>query len=32
MNHTTNKAWRQYEAGKEYKNRIGLYETVRRNE
>lgn len=25
-------AWRQYEAGKEYKRRIGLYETVRRNE
>ena len=26
------KAWRQYEAGKEYKRRMGLYETVRRNE
>ncbi len=26
------KAWRQYEAGKEYKRRIGLYETIRRNE
>lgn len=25
-------AWQQYEAGKEYKRRIGLYETVRRNE
>ena len=24
--------WRQYEAGKDYKRRIGLYETVRRNE
>ncbi len=32
MNHFINKAWRQYEAGKAYKNRIGLYETVRRNE
>ncbi len=28
----TNKAWQQYESGKEYKRRIGLYETVRRNE
>lgn len=27
-----NKAWAQYEAGKEYKRRIGLYETVRNNE
>ena len=27
-----NKAWQQYEAGKEYKRRIGLYETVRQNE
>ena len=26
------KAWQQYEAGKDYKRRIGLYETVRRNE
>ena len=26
------KAWRQYEAGKEYKRRMGLYETVRNNE
>ena len=25
-------AWRQYEAGKDYKRRIGLYEAVRRNE
>ena len=24
--------WRQYEAGKDHKRRIGLYETVRRNE
>lgn len=31
MNNTT-KAWRQYEAGKEHKRRIGLYETVRTNE
>ena len=30
--HDINKAWQQYEAGKEYKRRIGLYETVRRNE
>lgn len=28
----TNKAWEQYEAGKEYKRRIGLYERVRQNE
>lgn len=32
MNKSISKAWRQYEAGKEYKRRIGLYETVRRNE
>ena len=32
MNHSTNKAWRQYEAGKAYKRRIGLYETIRQNE
>ena len=32
MNSSTNKAWLQYEAGKDYKRRIGLYETVRRNE
>ena len=25
-------AWQLYEAGKEYKRRIGLYETVRQNE
>ena len=28
----TTAAWRQYEAGKAYKRRIGLYETVRQNE
>ncbi len=28
----TTAAWELYEAGKEYKQRIGLYETVRRNE
>ncbi len=32
MNHANNKAWRQYEAGKAYKRRIGLYETIRQNE
>ncbi len=32
MNHSTNKAWRQYEAGKAYKRRIGLYVTIRQNE
>ena len=32
MNQFTNKAWRQYEAGKAHKRRLGLYETVRRNE
>ncbi len=32
MNEYTHKAWQQYEAGKEYKRRIGLYETYRRNE
>ncbi len=26
------RAWREYEDGKRYKNRLGLYETVRRNE
>ncbi len=31
MNRIT-KAWGQYEAGKEYKRRIGLYETIRTNE
>lgn len=30
--HSLNKAWQQYEKGKEYKRRIGLYETVRKNE
>ena len=25
-------AWQQYEAGRSYKRRIGLYETVRTNE
>ena len=29
---TINKAWQQYETGKEHKRRIGLYETVRQNE
>ncbi len=29
---TQTKTWQEYEAGKEYKRRIGLYETVRRNE
>ena len=29
---STTAAWQLYEAGKEYKRRIGLYETVRRNE
>ena len=29
---TTNKAWRQYEAGKAYKRRIGLYESICQNE
>ncbi|MBQ7347181.1 MAG: hypothetical protein IJW55_04430 [Clostridia bacterium] len=32
MNEQTTKAWQLYEAGKDYKRRIGLYETVRRNE
>ncbi|MBQ8207862.1 MAG: hypothetical protein IJZ89_03910 [Clostridia bacterium] len=32
MNNKTTKAWRQYEAGCDYKRRIGLYETVRENE
>ncbi len=32
MNDHTHKAWQQYEAGKEFKRRIGLYETCRRNE
>lgn len=32
MKHSLSKAWLQYEAGKEYKRRIGLYCTVRENE
>ena len=32
MSFSHKKAWRQYEAGKEYKRRIGFYETIRRNE
>lgn len=32
MKTQTNKAWQQYEAGKAHKRRIGLYETVRKNE
>lgn len=32
MNKKLSKTWSQYEAGKEYKRRIGLYETVHRNE
>lgn len=32
MNNKISKAWRQYEAGLEYNRRIGLYDTVRRNE
>ncbi len=32
MNHSIQTAWKQYEAGKNYKRRIGLYETIRRNE
>lgn len=32
MSTNITKAWQEYEAGKEYKRRIGLYETVRRNE
>ncbi|MBQ9131241.1 MAG: hypothetical protein IJX62_02050 [Clostridia bacterium] len=32
MNERITTAWQQYEAGKEYKHRIGLYERVRRNE
>ncbi len=32
MNNYTHKAWRQYEAGKAYKNRIGLYSRVKQNE
>ena len=32
MNDSLSKAWLQYEAGKDYKRRIGLYRTVRQNE
>ena len=32
METKTNQTWQQYEAGREYKRRIGLYETVRKNE
>ena len=32
MNRNLSKTWSQYEAGKEYKRRIGLYERVRTNE
>ena len=32
MNYQKNKAWRQYEAGKAYKRRIGLYEAARKNQ
>jgi len=32
MNKHTTAAWQDYEAGKDYKRRLGLYETVRRNE
>lgn len=32
MNKNKTKAWRQYEAGLEYKRRIGLFESVRANE
>ena len=32
MNKSVRLAWEQYEAGKEYKRRIGLYETIRENE
>lgn len=32
MNNSQRKAWEQFEAGKDYKRRIGLYTTVRQNE
>lgn len=32
MNDSLSKTWLQYEAGKDYKRRIGLYRTVRENE
>ncbi len=32
MNNSLSKTWLQYEAGKDYKRKIGLYHTVRENE
>lgn len=32
MNQPIHKTWQQYEAGKAYKRRLGLYEQIRRNE
>ena len=32
MNRSVKLAWQQFEAGKEYKRKIGLYETIRQNE
>lgn len=32
MNKSVKLAWEQYESGKEYKRRIGIYETIRQNE
>ena len=32
FHHSIKQAWAQYESGKSYKRRIGLYETVRKNE
>ena len=32
MNRSVKLAWEQYESGKDYKRRIGLYETIRQNE
>ena len=32
MNYHKNKAWHQYESGKAYKRRIGLYESARKNQ
>jgi hypothetical protein len=32
MKHSLSKAWLQYEAGKDYKRKIGLYHTARENE
>ena len=29
---STTELWRLYEAGRDYKQRIGLFDTVRRNE